>query len=169
MKERAEDPGSTLTAYLIEQDRTFLLKTFIPFLPAGKEVQFKITYATDLIAEFDRIRFSIPAKLTPSSKKGKGEHHLEFRVEADMNAPIAAVEATVPVVYHPAPNNQTFSVSLSSKLSALLYDFVLFVRLSEPRVNRSFIETHPIHHSRIALVEIYPSLSSDQLVIIQTP
>lgn len=109
-KERPEDPNNlpvimyghttcadlTSDRYVTEQDRLYLqLKAVLPNVPAGKTVQFKITYeitgffpiivlmeisyVTEITMDEDRLRFSVPLKFTTTKRPPKPEAGYVYR------------------------------------------------------------------------------------------
>ena len=146
-------------AYLLDEERPDVFTLSVGNLPPGKEALIRITTVAELAAEGDAIRFTLPTTVSPryapaEDRSGVGRppaealnppvafrvpYGLELSVELEMSSAIRGVESPS----HPLSvtlDGRRGTVLPGERLTAMDRDFVLVVKLEEPRAPRVLVE-----------------------------
>lgn len=149
-------------AYLLDEERADVFTASIGNLPAGKEVVVRITTVSELPAEGEGLRFTLPTTVSPryapaGDRRGVGRtpeealnppvafrvpYGLSLRVGLDMPSAIRGVESPS----HPVSvdlDGCRGTVTLGTAETALDRDFVLVIRLAEAGRPAVLVERAP--------------------------
>jgi len=166
-------------AYLLDQERPDVFTASIGNVPPGREVLVRITYASELQAEGDGLRFVLPTTVSPryapaEDRAGVGRspaeavnpavalrvpYRLSLAVELEMAAPIRSVESPS----HPISvetDGARASVRLGGREAALDRDFVLEVRVAGAAEPRALVEVDEAG-GRVAAVAFQPRFETE--------
>ncbi|MFN7989449.1 MAG: VIT domain-containing protein [Thermoanaerobaculia bacterium] len=161
-------------AYLLDEERADVFTASIGNLPPGAEVVVKITTVSELAAEGDALRFTLPTTVSPryapsEDRRGVGRTPAEalnppvsFRVpyglsltlRLDMPSAIRGVESPS----HPVSvdlDGARGTVTLGTTETALDHDFVLLVRLAGADRPAVLVEKAP-DGGHVAMVAFVP-------------
>lgn len=149
-------------AYLLDEERPDVFTASIGNLPPGKEVVVRLTTVSELRAEGDGLRFTLPTTVSPryapdADRRGVGRtpaealnppvafhvpYGLSLRARLDMPSTIRGVESPS----HPVSidlDGCRGTVTLGTAQTALDRDFVLVVRLAEAERPAVLVERAP--------------------------
>ena len=149
-------------AYLLDEERPDVFTASIGNLPPGKEVVVRLTTVSELRAEGDGLRFTLPTTVSPryapaEDRRGVGRtpeealnppvafrvpYGLSLLVLLDMPSAIRGVESPS----HPVSidlDGSRGTVTLGTAQTALDRDFVLIVRLAETERPAVLVERAP--------------------------
>ena len=169
-------------AYLLDEERPDVFTASIGNLPPGKEVVVRLTTVSELRAEGDGLRFTLPTTVSPryapaEDRRGVGRtpeetlnplvafrvpYGLSIRVELDMPSAIRGVESPS----HPVSIDLDGSrgrVTLGTAETALDRDFVLVVRLAEAVRPAVLVERAP-DGTHVAMLTFAPRFGEGGIV-----
>jgi Ca-activated chloride channel family protein len=146
-------------AYLLDQERPDVFTASIGNIPPGQEVSVRITYVSELEAEGEDLRFTLPTTVSPryapaEDRVGVGRppaealnppvewqvpYGLDVSVNLEMPGAIRGVESPSHALSTELDGSRG-TVRLGTRESALDRDFVLLVRFDRIREPRGWIE-----------------------------
>lgn len=149
-------------AYLLDEERPDVFTASVGNLPPGKEVVVRVTTVSELAAEGDGLRFTLPTTVSPryapaEDRRGVGRtpeetlnppvafcvpYGLSLRIGLDMPTAIRGVESPS----HPISidlDGCRGTVTLGTEQTALDRDFVLVVRLADAGKPAVLVERAP--------------------------
>jgi Ca-activated chloride channel family protein len=169
-------------AYLLDEERPDVFTASIGNLPPGKEVVVRLTTVSELRAEGDGLRFTLPTTVSPryapaEDRRGVGRtpeetlnppvafrvpYGLSLRVKLDMPSAIRGVESPS----HPVSidlDGARGTVTLGTAETALDRDFVLVVRLAEAGRPAVLVERAP-DGAHVAMLTFAPRFGEGGIV-----
>ena len=169
-------------AYLLDEERPDVFTASIGNLPPGKEVVVRLTTVSELRAEGDGLRFTLPTTVSPryapaEDRRGVGRtpeealnppvafrvpYGLSLRVKLDMPSAIRGVESPS----HPVSidlDGSRGTVTLGTAETALDRDFVLVVRLAEAARPAVLVERAP-DGTHVAMLTFAPRFGEEGIV-----
>ncbi len=173
-----EDDMSTDTLSLAgEDDQPDLFICNFGNLEANKEVEFKLTYVTELPSEAEALRFIIPSSTispnyifeqddphaTAVSSPQQNPHKLEIKVDLVMPSNITKIESPTHKITVQDKNDTQATVSYKKSDSRLEPNFVLLVSYANPHTPWGIIEEDEQSKSHAVLLSFFPQLAIQEM------
>jgi hypothetical protein len=168
-----DDIDTLDTSYLIDEDQPDVFVCNIGNLEPGKEVEFQLTYVTELPSEGNALRFILPSStispnylLEDSSKEPTHvgpAHTLEIKVDLVLPSKIEKVESPTHDVNVADIKDSQASVVYKNPQSVLEPNFVLLVNYANPHIPCCLVETDEESKGTAVMLSFFPQLSLEEL------
>jgi Ca-activated chloride channel family protein len=157
-------------AFLLDEERPDVFQASVGNLPPGKEVLLKLTYVTELTADANGVRFSIPTTVAPryapaEDRRGVGRSdaaalnppvhcHVPYGLDLSVRVAMPDTIAHVASPSHPisvSVNGTSATVTLSQRDAALDRDFVLEIETKSLATPHAWLEKQDDGSTAIAV------------------